>query len=200
MTTSTSASGRSLRPRHRRLRRGDLERDDPRAVRARDCRREAGSPRAPMVVDTGSHTGRSPNDKFIVREPASEHASGGTATVSCRRSSSAAAGEGDGLPRSSRALRRRRLRRRRSCASHRGSCHHDAPLHAFSRGRCSSTRPRGGRCVPAAGAVLHAPALEALPEEDGTRTGTFIVLHPTRTEVLIGGTFYAARSRSRSSP
>ena len=39
--------------------------------------------------------------------------------------------------------------------------------------------------------VLHAPALEADPDEDGTRTGTFIVLHPSRTEVLIGGTFYA---------
>jgi phosphoenolpyruvate carboxykinase (ATP) len=38
--------------------------------------------------------------------------------------------------------------------------------------------------------VLHAPGLEASPDEDGTRTGTFIVLHPTRTEVLIGGTFY----------
>src|SRR3989442_6783799 len=39
--------------------------------------------------------------------------------------------------------------------------------------------------------VLHAPGLEAVPDEDGTRTGTFIVLHPSRTEVLIGGTFYA---------
>jgi phosphoenolpyruvate carboxykinase (ATP) len=39
--------------------------------------------------------------------------------------------------------------------------------------------------------VLHAPEVEADPEEDGTRTGTFIVLHPTRQEVLIGGTFYA---------
>jgi phosphoenolpyruvate carboxykinase (ATP) len=39
--------------------------------------------------------------------------------------------------------------------------------------------------------VLHAPALEADPKEDGTRTGTFVVLHPTRTEVLIGGTHYA---------
>ncbi len=39
--------------------------------------------------------------------------------------------------------------------------------------------------------VLHAPEVEADPEQDGTRTGTFIVLHPTRTEVLIGGTFYA---------
>ncbi len=39
--------------------------------------------------------------------------------------------------------------------------------------------------------VLHAPGVEADPEVDGTRTGTFVVLHPTRTEILIGGTFYA---------
>jgi phosphoenolpyruvate carboxykinase (ATP) len=38
--------------------------------------------------------------------------------------------------------------------------------------------------------VLHAPEVEADPEADGTRTGTFVVLHPTRAEVLIGGTFY----------
>ena len=39
--------------------------------------------------------------------------------------------------------------------------------------------------------VLHAPALESDPEADGTRSGTFVVLHPSRQEVLIGGTFYA---------
>jgi phosphoenolpyruvate carboxykinase (ATP) len=39
--------------------------------------------------------------------------------------------------------------------------------------------------------VLHAPDQEAIPEEDGTRTGTFVVLHPGRTELLVGGTFYA---------
>ena len=39
--------------------------------------------------------------------------------------------------------------------------------------------------------VLHAPGVEADPDEDGTRTGTFVVLHPSRREVLIGGTFYA---------
>ena len=39
--------------------------------------------------------------------------------------------------------------------------------------------------------VLHAPGVEAVPAADGTRTGTFVVLHPTRTEVLVGGTFYA---------
>ena len=38
--------------------------------------------------------------------------------------------------------------------------------------------------------VLHAPTVEADPETDGTRTGTFVVLHPSRKEVLIGGTFY----------
>jgi phosphoenolpyruvate carboxykinase (ATP) len=39
--------------------------------------------------------------------------------------------------------------------------------------------------------VLHAPAVEADPAEDGTRAGTFVLLHPTRTEVVVGGTFYA---------
>jgi phosphoenolpyruvate carboxykinase (ATP) len=39
--------------------------------------------------------------------------------------------------------------------------------------------------------VLHAPAVEADPEEDETRSETFIVLHPSRAEVLIGGTEYA---------
>ncbi|MEI8105864.1 MAG: phosphoenolpyruvate carboxykinase (ATP) [Actinomycetes bacterium] len=39
--------------------------------------------------------------------------------------------------------------------------------------------------------VLHAPAFEADPEVDGTRSGTFIAIHPTRQEVLIGGTYYA---------
>ena len=39
--------------------------------------------------------------------------------------------------------------------------------------------------------VLHAPPVEASPEEDGTRSTTFVVLHPTRREVVIGGTFYA---------
>ena len=39
--------------------------------------------------------------------------------------------------------------------------------------------------------VLHAPSVSAVPDEDGTRTETFVCLHPSRTEVVIGGTFYA---------
>lgn len=39
--------------------------------------------------------------------------------------------------------------------------------------------------------VLHAPGLRANPETDGTRSETFIVLHFGRRLVLIGGTLYA---------
>jgi phosphoenolpyruvate carboxykinase (ATP) len=39
--------------------------------------------------------------------------------------------------------------------------------------------------------VLHAPSVEADPAVDATRSGTFVVLHPGRTELLVGGTFYA---------
>jgi hypothetical protein len=39
--------------------------------------------------------------------------------------------------------------------------------------------------------VLHAPSVSAVPDEDDTRTETFVCLHPSRTEVVIGGTFYA---------
>jgi phosphoenolpyruvate carboxykinase (ATP) len=39
--------------------------------------------------------------------------------------------------------------------------------------------------------VLHAPEFQATPEKHGTRTGTFIVLHLERRMILIGGTRYA---------
>src|SRR5690606_20716634 len=39
--------------------------------------------------------------------------------------------------------------------------------------------------------ILHAPSVHADPETDGTRMGHFVVLHPTKKEILIGGTLYA---------
>jgi phosphoenolpyruvate carboxykinase (ATP) len=39
--------------------------------------------------------------------------------------------------------------------------------------------------------VLHAPEFQAIPEKHGTRTGTCIVVHLARRMVLIGGTRYA---------
>jgi phosphoenolpyruvate carboxykinase (ATP) len=39
--------------------------------------------------------------------------------------------------------------------------------------------------------ILNAPSCQADPETDGTRSGTFIVVHLTRRLILIGGTAYA---------
>ena len=39
--------------------------------------------------------------------------------------------------------------------------------------------------------LLHAPNFHAVPHLDSTRTDTFIVVHPTRKMILIGGTLYA---------
>jgi len=39
--------------------------------------------------------------------------------------------------------------------------------------------------------VLHAPEFEATPEKHGTRTGTFVVLNLAKRTILIGGTRYA---------
>jgi phosphoenolpyruvate carboxykinase (ATP) len=39
--------------------------------------------------------------------------------------------------------------------------------------------------------ILHAPSVSADPDEDGTRSETFICLHPSRLEVVVGGTYYA---------
>jgi phosphoenolpyruvate carboxykinase (ATP) len=39
--------------------------------------------------------------------------------------------------------------------------------------------------------ILHAPGFQAIPEEDGTHSEAFVILHLGRKEVIIGGTHYA---------
>ncbi len=43
--------------------------------------------------------------------------------------------------------------------------------------------------------VLHCPNFNADPDEDGTRSGTFVALHLTKKLVLIGGTAYAGEMK-----
>jgi phosphoenolpyruvate carboxykinase (ATP) len=148
----------------------------------------------PLVVDTGRFTGRSPKDKFVVLEPGSgERIWWGTVNQP--------------LP-----VDRFEALRDKVVA------HLDAselyvvdafagadPAHRLAvrvvTGRAyhalfsktmfiEPTADELAAFRPQA-LVLHAPEVEADPEVDGTRTGTFVVLHPTRTEILIGGTFYA---------
>ncbi len=148
----------------------------------------------PLAVDTGTHTGRSPQDKFIVREPGSEERIwwGGNKELAedaydrLRAKVAGFLGNEPSLyvvdafagadPAHRIAVR--------VITTH--------PYHAlFAKTMFIDPTPKELRNFSPQALVLHAPALEANPEEDGTRTGTFIVLHPSRTEVLIGGTFYA---------
>jgi phosphoenolpyruvate carboxykinase (ATP) len=148
----------------------------------------------PMVVDTGRHTGRSPKDKFIVRERGSE-----------------ARIWWDGNREIAEASFEHLRDKVTDHLSHEPTlyvvdafagadpAHRIAvrvvtthPYHAlFARTMFIDPTPDELRGFAPQALVLHAPGLESVPEEDGTRTGTFIVLHPSRTEVLIGGTFYA---------
>ncbi len=148
-----------------------------------------------LAVDTGLHTGRSPKDKFVVREPGSE------ARIWWGEvNSPLTEDQFDGL--------REKVTRHLGDSStlyvvdawagadpaHRigvrvVTAH---PYHAlFAKTMfIDLAQDERDRFEPKA-LVLHTPDLEAEPAVDGTRTGTFVVLHPSRTEVLIGGTFYA---------
>ncbi len=149
----------------------------------------------PLVVDTGRFTGRSPDDKFVVREPGSE---GRIWWGEINRPIEEPRFEG--LRRKVTAYLSAQERLYVIDAFAGADPEHRigvrvvtaSPYHALFA-KTMFIRPSEEELdahEPEA-LVLHAPAVEADPEADGTRTGTFVVLHPTRTEVLIGGTFYA---------
>jgi phosphoenolpyruvate carboxykinase (ATP) len=148
-----------------------------------------------LVVDTGAQTGRSPKDKFVVREPSSEQRIWwGDVNKPLSEESF------DGL-------------REKVVAylEHQNELYvvdafagadpeqriavrviTDLPYHAlFAKTMFIEPTAEEHAVFTPSTLVLHAPAVEADPETDGTRSGTFVVLHPSRNEVLIGGTYYA---------
>jgi len=148
----------------------------------------------PLVVDTGKHTGRSAEDKFVVCE------SGSTDRIwwgkvnqpldeerfdALRDKVGAYLGERDLYVVDAFAgadpAHRIRVRIITAVAYHALFAH--TMFITPSDDELEDFEPEA--------LVLHAPGLEADPAEDGVRSGTFIVLHATRQEVLIGGTFYA---------
>jgi phosphoenolpyruvate carboxykinase (ATP) len=148
----------------------------------------------PLAVDTGVHTGRSPKDKFIVREPGSEsriwwsevnadlsedhfeHLRDKVTSHIAEHDVYVVDAFGGADPAHRVAVR--------VVTNH--------AYHAlFAKTMFIDPDAKELASFEPQALVLHAPALEADPDEDGTRTGTFVVLHPTRGEVLIGGTFYA---------
>ncbi|HEX4936529.1 MAG TPA: phosphoenolpyruvate carboxykinase (ATP) [Gemmatimonadaceae bacterium] len=149
----------------------------------------------PFVANTAPHTGRSPNDKFVVRETATE---GDVDWGKVNQPISEA--HFDALLADVRAyldglddLFVQDL----YCgadASHRLSVRYVTPnaWHAnFVRNMF--IRPDMAELASFAPnfTVLHAPDFQATPEKHGTRTGVFIVLHLTKRTILIGGTRYA---------
>ena len=148
----------------------------------------------PLVVDTGIHTGRSPRDKFVVREPGSEDRiwwGDVNAEIShdsferLREKVVARLSEGDVYVVDSYVG---------ADPAHRLSVRvlTESPWHAlFAKTLFIDPSEDELEALETQAVILHAPSVTAVPHEDGTRSETFVVLHPSRTEVLIGGTFYA---------
>ena len=147
-----------------------------------------------LVVDTGVHTGRSPKDKLIVREPGCEDRIW-WGDVNAEISESSFERLRDKLTAH---LEQADLYVVDAYAGadpeHRIAVRviSESPWHAlFAKTLFIDPEPEELGAMDIDALVLHGPSLEASPEEDGTRSETFVVLHPTRAEVLIGGTFYA---------
>jgi phosphoenolpyruvate carboxykinase (ATP) len=147
-----------------------------------------------LVVDTGRHTGRSPLDRFIVREPGSEHriAWGGVNQEIAEESF-------EGLREKVVAYLERRDVYVVDAFAGADAAHRlavrvitDSAWHAlFAKTLFIEPTPEELAGHRAEALVLHAPRVEADPVEDGTRSQTFVLLHPSRHEILIGGTEYA---------
>jgi phosphoenolpyruvate carboxykinase (ATP) len=148
----------------------------------------------PLVVDTGRHTGRSPRDKFVVREPESEDRIWWQ-------------GNGEISEEHFEQLRDKVVAHLESqdriyvVDAFAGADPEqrigvrvvtDHPYHAlFAKTLFIDPSEEELADFSPEALVLHAPSVEADPREEGTRTGTFVLLHPTRVEVVVGGTFYA---------
>ncbi|CAG0990250.1 partial phosphoenolpyruvate carboxykinase (ATP), partial [Gammaproteobacteria bacterium] len=149
----------------------------------------------PFVATTAPHTGRSPNDKFVVREPSTE---GDVDWGKVNQPIDPA--RFDRLLADVRAYLDGRddlFVQDLYCGAdeaHRLSVRYVTPnaWHAaFVRNMFIRPAADALAGFDANFTVLHAPEFHATPETHGTRSGTFIVLHLSKRMILIGGTRYA---------
>ncbi len=149
----------------------------------------------PFVANTAPHTGRSPNDKFVVREASTE------ADVDWGKvNQPISEAHFDALQADVRAYLNSNddlFVQDLYCGAdpaHRLSVRYVTPnaWHAnFVRNMFIRPESRELASFAPNFTVLHAPDFQATPEKHGTRSGTFIVLHLAKRTILIGGTRYA---------
>jgi phosphoenolpyruvate carboxykinase (ATP) len=148
----------------------------------------------PFVAITGEHTGRSPNDKFIVRDAVTEH----TVDWGSVNKPFAPAGFDRMHEKVLKHLSGRDLFVVDCYGGHDPQYRVKVRVVTENAWHCLFARNMFIR-VPVnelAGfvpdfTILHAPSLQADPGADGTRSGTFVLLNFSKSLVLIGGTSYA---------
>lgn len=149
----------------------------------------------PFVAVTAPHTGRSPNDKFVVRDASVERdVDWGKVNqpISPERYRRLLADVQQYL-----GGRDELFVQDLYCGAdskHRLAVRYVTPnaWHAhFVRNMFIRPEPSGLASFEPTFTVLHAPEFEANPERHGTRTGTFIVLDLAGRTIVIGGTRYA---------
>ncbi|MCZ7542253.1 MAG: phosphoenolpyruvate carboxykinase (ATP) [Anaerolineae bacterium] len=148
----------------------------------------------PIVVRTGDHTGRSPRDKFTVREPSSEeHIWWGDINRPF-------------APEQYENLKKRMMAYFQGRSVFVQDCHagadprYQVPIRIVTEAAWHSLFARNmfiraeretlRKHVPAF-TIIDAPNFHAVPEMDGTNSQTFILVNFGAKEVLIGGTAYA---------
>lgn len=168
----------------------------PSALHEEAVRRGEGvvSAGGPLCVVTKPHTGRSPNDKFVVREPASEKTVWWGAVNQAFEPAKYDALHSDVL----RHLESQDLFIRDlfagTDASYRLSVRFITPR-AWSALFVNNmfVRPHLAELANFSPdwTVVHAPEFQADPAKHGTRSGTFIIISIGKKTILIGGTRYA---------
>ncbi|MBD5633214.1 MAG: phosphoenolpyruvate carboxykinase [Candidatus Eremiobacteraeota bacterium] len=146
-----------------------------------------------FVVETGEHTGRSPKDKFFVREPGSEtHIDWGETNKPIDPAKFDAL-----LERVSAFLSQREIY---SLDTYVGAdSRYRLPVRVITQYAWHSLFARNLFLTPETApddfapefTVIDAAEFVADPERDGTRSGTFVLVNMARKIVLIGGTRYA---------
>ncbi len=149
----------------------------------------------PLVVDTTPYTGRSPKDKYLVRDPAvAERIAWGTVNQPL-------------TPEVFETLYERLRRYLAGRALYVQNLHagadpaHRLPIRLITESPWAALfarnmfltldSPAQQRAYRPRYTILHAPRFKADPQRDGTRSEVFVVLAVSRGIVLIGGTEYA---------